>query len=71
MTVYDLRAKLSKLDGQIKIVVYWEGENETQLAEIDDVSVQKGIPKNLSNRKTGFEFDRNGPAEWAFIEVIP
>jgi hypothetical protein len=28
MTVYDLRAKLSKLDGQKHIVVYWEDENE-------------------------------------------
>ena len=71
MTVYDLRAKLSKLDGQIKIVVYWESENETHFAEIDGVSVQKGIPKNLPNGKTGFEFGLNGPAEWALIEVIP
>jgi hypothetical protein len=71
MTVYDLRAKLSKLDGQIHIAVYWKDEIETHFAEIDDISVRKGIPKNLANGKTRFEFDRSGPAEWAFIEVIP
>ena len=70
MTVYGLRAKPSKLDGQIHIGVYWEDENETHFAEIDGISVQKGIPKNLANGKTGFEFEPNGPAEWAFIEVI-
>jgi hypothetical protein len=71
MTVYDLRAKLSKLDGQMNIVVYWEDEVAPHFAEIDGISVRKGIPKNLANGKTGFEFERNGPAEWAFIEVIP
>jgi len=71
MTVYDLRAKLSQLDGQIHIVVSWEDEIETHFAEIDGISVKKGIPKNLANGKTGFEFDGNGPAEWALIEVIP
>jgi hypothetical protein len=71
MTVYDLRAKLSKLDGQIHIVVYWEDEIETHFAEIDSISVQKGIPKDLANGKTEFEFEPNGPAEWALIEVIP
>jgi hypothetical protein len=71
MTVYDLRAKLSKLDGQKPVVVYWEDENKTHFAEIDGISVKKGVPKNLANGKTGFEFEPNGPAEWAFIEVIP
>ena len=71
MTVYDLRAKLSKLDGQMNIVVYWEDEIAPHCAEIDGISVRKGIPKNLANGKTGFEFERSGPAEWAFIEVIP
>ncbi len=42
MTVYDLRAKLSQLDGQIHIVVYWEDENETHFAEIDGYFCAEG-----------------------------
>jgi hypothetical protein len=60
-----IRAKLSKLDGQKPVVVYWEDENETHFAEIDGISVKKGIPKNLANGKAGFEFDRNGPASYS------
>jgi hypothetical protein len=55
----------------MNIVVYWEDKNAPHFAEIDGISVRKGIPKNLANGKTGFEFEGNGPAEWAFIEVIP
>jgi hypothetical protein len=33
--------------------------------------VKNGIPKNLANGETEFEFEPNGPAEWGFIEVIP
>jgi hypothetical protein len=40
-------------------------------AEIDGISVKNGIPKNLANGETEFEFEPNGSAERAFIEVIP
>jgi len=71
MTVSDLQAKLSKLDGRRKVVVYWEDENETHFLGIDDISVQRGTPKRLANDKPGFTFDREGPVEWVFIAVSP
>jgi len=70
MTVNDLRAKLSELDGDKQVFVYWEDEkNKTHFFTIDSISLEKGTPKNLPNGKVGFEFEHDGPAEWALIEV--
>ena len=55
MTVYDLRAKLSKLDGQRQIVVYWEDEKgEAQFFGIEDVSLRRGTLGRLPNAKSVF-----------------
>jgi hypothetical protein len=70
MTVDDLRAKLSEIEGDKEVFVYWDDEkSETHFFAIDGVSVEKGMPKNLPDGKVGFEFKHDGPAEWALIEV--
>jgi hypothetical protein len=72
MTVYDLRAKLSKFEGKEEVVVSWEDEQgQTQYFGIDEVSLRRGTSRRLPNGKPSFTFDGKGPAEWVFIEVSP
>jgi hypothetical protein len=69
MTVKELRQKLAKLDGQTRVVVYWEDGVEQTFFEIDDVSLAKGEPMRDKSGKPAFKFDSSGPVEWLFIGV--
>jgi hypothetical protein len=69
--VKDLREKLSKLDDNASIFVYWEDGKEHQFFGIDDVALARGTPSRLTNGGVSFAFDNKGPATWAFIEVSP
>jgi hypothetical protein len=69
MTVNDLRAKLSQLDGNMRIVVYTENEPSSALFDIDDVSLQRGTPHRLENGQAGFTFSSQRTAEWVLINV--
>jgi hypothetical protein len=44
-------------------------KNKTHFFAIDSISLEKGTPKTLPNGKIGFEFEHDGPAEWALIKV--
>ena len=71
MTVYDLRAKLSKFEGKEEIGAFWEDEQgQTHYFGIDEVSLRRGTLGRLPNAKSVFIFDGSGP-EWVFIEVSP
>jgi hypothetical protein len=61
MTVYDLRAMLSRVDGNKQVFVYWaDEENENHVFGIENISVQRGSPKRLANGEAGFTFDGKG-----------
>jgi hypothetical protein len=72
MTVYDLRAKVSKIDGNKQVVVCWEDEqNQTHYFGIDEVSLRRGTSRRLPNGKPSFTFDGKGPGEWVSIDISP
>jgi len=71
MTVNELREKLSKIDEHTRVVVYVEDDRGIDLFEIEDVSTASSIPGRLEDGKARFTFDRNGPAAWLFIRVVP
>lgn len=72
MTVYEVRAKLSEVDDNKQVFVYWEDEeNENHVFGIQNISVQRGSPIRLADGKAGFTFDGKGPAEWVFVEISP
>ncbi len=56
MNVKELREKLSKLDDNTRVVVYWEEGSEQKFFGIDDVSLTRGTPQRLEG-KPGFTFD--------------
>jgi len=70
MNVKELRKKLSKLDDNTRVVVYWEEGSEQKFFGIDDVSLTRGTPQRLEG-KPGFTFDSKGPVEWLFVGVSP
>jgi ribosomal protein L21E len=69
MNVKGLRNKLSKLDDETRVVVYWEEGKQRQYFEIEDAALAKGTPHRDANGKPGFIFDSKGPATWLFINV--
>jgi hypothetical protein len=70
MTVKDLQQKLSKLDGDTKLAVYWEDGKVHQVFEIDEVSVTKGSTRRIDG-KPRITFDSNGPETWVFVNISP
>jgi hypothetical protein len=71
MTIKELKEKLSKLDDQTNVVVYWEDGNESNYFGIDDVSLTRGMPQRHQDGKAGFTFDSKGPVEWVLISISP
>jgi hypothetical protein len=71
MNVKELKEKLSKLDDNTKVVVYWEEDKESHFFGIDHVSLTRGTPQRHEDGKPGFTFDSKGPAAWAFISISP
>jgi hypothetical protein len=70
MTVAELQEKLVGLDPKTHIVVNHETDGEMELYVIGDVSLSKGHPRRDDGTgKTGFKFDKNGPATWLFISI--
>jgi hypothetical protein len=68
MTVQELRDKLSKLDAKTDVIVLWEDGDKQHLLDVDEISLQRGVPSRRDGKKL-FAFDAKGPAAYVFLGV--
>lgn len=70
MTVAELQKKLDGIDPKTHIVVSHETDDSMTFFEVTEASLSKGNPRRHEDtNRAGFTFDKNGSANWLFIQI--